>query len=351
MSAKDHTAIRSYSVTGTDSKTILNNALSILRPHLPVSLPLYRRLQFGRFFNATTLLSNLSLDSTSPGHSNDPSTWLIAFVDRSCRPETEVYIAASWEVPDTKESDQSVAKDLLRNLVQTMKDLPIPTSIHEDLTNGETKSSENLATDHAGLSIKDYGGHAADPNIMLWGATHEKTVHIMKELGVLSFKYKSGLIPNYTFVWDVDTLPAARGLPEGLRWGQLSPEHFELVKSRTQIPRQDRTMAILPNLGIFPQDSDSPISWAFVGLDSSLTTLHVESEYRGKGLAKTITTKLFKEKMDIFWEDGVKRWSHGYVIAGNAESEGMCRSLGGKSDWDVYWLRVDLAALEAETLP
>lgn len=60
--------------------------------------------------------------------------------------------------------------------------------------------------------------------------------------------------------------------------------------------------------------------------------------------------------MDIFWEGersepnspgspggpGRPRLAHGYVIAGNEESEGMCRSLGGRRGWDVYWLRVDL---------
>ena len=62
-------------------------------------------------------------------------------------------------------------------------------------------------------------------------------------------------------------------------------------------------------------------------------------------MAKAITTKLFQEKMGMFSEHGVHRLAHGHVIVGNRESEGMCRSLGGKSDWEVVWLRVDLSLI------
>jgi len=71
--------------------------------------------------------------------------------------------------------------------------------------------------------------------------------------------------------------------------------------------------------------------------------LHVEEAWRDRGLAKAITTKLFREKMDRFWEEGVEQLGHGYVIVGNKASEGMCRSLGGRSEWQCYWLRIDLS--------
>jgi len=113
-------------------------------------------------------------------------------------------------------------------------------------------------------------------------------------------------------------------------------------------------MAVLPSLAIYPgkpgkvghDDTEAPVAWAFVGLDGSLTTLHVEPEYRGQGLAKALTTKLFRECMDGFWEEAYRtKLAHGYVIAGNEASEGMCRSLGGRSEWECYWVRVDLGGL------
>ncbi|KAF2772062.1 hypothetical protein EJ03DRAFT_267297 [Teratosphaeria nubilosa] len=195
--------------------------------------------------------------------------------------------------------------------------------------------------DSVGYSRNDYAGHASNPDIMLWGAIHERTVPILQELGVLSTDFKTGLVPNSTFVFKVDHLPQVRPLPAGLKWSTVEPKDFALVRSRTQIPRQERTMAVLPSLAIRTEESE-PVAWAFVGLDGSLTTLHVESEWRGRGLAKAIATKLFREKMHSFWEAEVEKISHGYVVSGNEASEATCRSLGGRCGWQSYWLRVDL---------
>jgi ribosomal protein S18 acetylase RimI-like enzyme len=334
--------INSYNLTTPNATTTIKSAKSILKPHLPLSLPLYRRLQFGRFFAATTILTNLNLNTNTQPPPDSP--WLLAFVDRSCRPETEVWFFGSWEA-QTQTSipaeTQAAIDELLTNLVQSMKGLGLPTSIHQDLLDAQAAEQLQLEKDHGGFSRNDYGGHAADPNVMLWGAVHEKTVPMPDRLGFLTRRFKAGLVPNYNFIWDVDSLAPVKDLPSGLHWGELTKENFSVVRSRTQIPRQDRTLAVLPNLGLFTE-SGQLVSWAFVGLDASLTTLHVEPEWRGKGLAKALTTKLFWEKMDLFWEDGMKKLAHGYVIVGNKESEGMCRSLGGKSDWEVYWLRLDL---------
>jgi len=319
---------------------------------------LYRRLQAGRFFDASVLLTNLDLGSHSNGETstsnntivkdhdrNSDEPYLLAFVDRSCRPETEVYLFASWEVdsspPITEQQD--TIDSLIHNLVKSIRNLSLPKSIHPPSATSETNST----TDHLGHSRADYGGHAANPDIMLWGAIHALTVPILTRLNYISPAFKTSLVPNHSFIWDVSTLPLLheQDLPPGLSWGSLTPEHFALVRSRTQIPRQDRTLSVLPNLAIFEEATGEPVGWAFVGLDGSLTTLHTEAAWRGKGLAKMLTTKLFKEQMDKFWEEGVARLAHGYVIDGNKESEGMCTSLGGVSGWQVYWLRVDLGGV------
>jgi GNAT superfamily N-acetyltransferase len=338
--------IHKHHLTGKESKQTIKHGLDVLRPHLPVCLPLYRRLQFGRFFDATVLLTNISdLERRYPEQDSLPEHWLLAFVDRSCRPETEVWLYASWEDGPTTANLSVETDELLHSLLRAMKDLGAPPSIHGNPTG--TSSNGATDTDSAGLSRSDYGGHAADPNVMLWGSIHERTVRLLQDLGVLTTRFKAAIVPNHCFIWQVDSMKRydQRALPAGLKWGELQREHFELVRSRTAIPRQDRTLAVLANLGIF-HEKDEPVSWAFVGLDSSLTTLHVEPEYRGQGLAKAITTKLFREKMDLFWEDGHSRQAHGYVIDGNKESEGMCRSLGGSSRWQVYWLRVDLQLVQ-----
>lgn len=169
----------------------------------------------------------------------------------------------------------------------------------------------------------------------------------------------AGLVPNHEYIFNLDEPPLSDllsrddrdDLPEGLHWGELQYKHFALVRSRTQIPRQDRTLVSLPNVGIFPthttgEDPDpDPVAWAFVGLDGSLSTLQVEPEWRGKGLAKKITVKLFREKMGVFWEEGLPRLAHDYVIKGNVASVGVSNSMGGRSEWDSYWLRVALGGI------
>ncbi|KAK5172138.1 uncharacterized protein LTR77_003776 [Saxophila tyrrhenica] len=345
--------IHSYSLTSDDSQQTINAALNILRPHIPVSLPLYRRLQFGRFFDATALLTNLNLDgqpNSAPNgtpnritgkqeHNPQNDPWLLAFVDRSCRPETEVWLSASWDSqPSPPMPDQEPAIDaLMTSLLQTLASLLIPPSIH-----APAEAPANGTKDSVGLTHSDYATHASDPRIMLWGAIHAYTVPVLTRLGHLPRRFETSVMPNHCFIFDVPTLPAyeKRSLTPGLRWGKLGRQHFPLVRSRTQIPRQDRTLAVLPNLAIF--EGDVPVAWAFIGLDASLSTLHVEEPYRGQGLAKALTTKLFREEMGRFWKDGGENLAHGYVIDGNKQSEGMCRSLGGKSGWWVYWLRVEL---------
>ncbi|KAK3719044.1 hypothetical protein LTR37_004608 [Vermiconidia calcicola] len=351
--------IQTYPLTGPDSTQTVKIALDILKPHLPVSLPIYRRLQFGRFFEATVLVTNLPLRppgrddvvSTDQPNAHKDEPYFIAFVDRSCRPETEVWFFGSWETQAISSTHEKHIDSILTAFVHSLKSLSMPTSIHQDVLNAEIeKLKQDAQKDSAGISRSDYGGHMLDPDIMLWGAVHERTFPILEQLGYLSKKaHMAGAVPNHTFVWDVDKdlkgVQELEPLPQGLEWSELKAEHFPLVRSRTQIPRQDRTLAVLPNLGIFDTNTQQPVSWAFVGLDSSLTSLHVEPEWRGKGLAKAITTKLFREKMALFWEDEMKRLAYGYVIVGNRASEGMCRSLGGKSEWEVYWLRVDLGTV------
>jgi ribosomal protein S18 acetylase RimI-like enzyme len=150
----------------------------------------------------------------------------------------------------------------------------------------------------------------------------------------------------------------APSLAPGLKYSKVDPKDFELVKSRTQIPRQDRTLRKLPSVAIYPADTSSttpqPIAWGFLGLDASLTTLHVESAYRGHGLAKSLSLKLFSEEMKTYYqhdptatENGTPveaRYAHADVATDNKASQGVCESLGGKCYFEVFWIRVDLLA-------
>ena len=116
---------------------------------------------------------------------------------------------------------------------------------------------------------------------------------------------------------------------------------MELVKSRTQIPRQEKTLRLLPNLAIYPKTSATPIAWSFLGLDASLSSLHVEPDYRGRGLAKGLAAKLFVDGLDAYGKDD--RWAHADVATDNTASNRVCKALQGEWSFHVYWVRVDVS--------
>lgn len=322
--------------------------LSFLRPHLPVALPLYRRLQPGRFFETTVLISNLS--SFENRSEREATQWVLAFIERSSRPETEVWMYGSWEShsPLSSDKDEEITEreDLLRALLLRVKELPVQKSIHQ--AEGDGDDDDQKQTDFSGTSRGEYIAHMADENIMLFGAIHSSTAELLERMGVVKNVFGEGaaLVSNHTYVFTRAGLPESRlELPEGLRWGELRREHFGLVRSRTVIPRQEKTLAVLRNLAIFDERTGMPIAWAFIQLDGSLSTLHVEEDWRGRGLAKMIVIKLFEEKMSELWEDDVEEWAHGYVIEGNKASCGVCEAVGGRREWNAFWVRIDLGAV------
>lgn len=340
--------IHSHSLAGPNGTETVSQALEILRPFLPVSLHIYRRLQIGRFFQETVLLTNLpSLHlPSSSGHDEEEEEWYLAFLDRTSRPETQFWIFGSWEANSSSPttSQKSFRDDLIKALLQKIKTLPLPESHHQEFLDAEAarssfKNNDADEKDSFGRSRSQYTSHIHNDSIILLGAVHEKTAESIFRMGLNEWERES----NHTYIFSSlpDSLPETRNLPEGLHWGQLQYSDFTLVRSRTQIPRQSKTLAILPHLAILTRDN-TPVAWAFVGIDGSLTTLHVEAEYRGQGLARAITVKLFKEKMEHLWEHGVEKMAHGYVMVGNDASSAVCTGLGGTTSWKVYWLRVDL---------
>ncbi|WPH02524.1 Hypothetical protein R9X50_00538900 [Acrodontium crateriforme] len=346
--------INIYDLTAQDTSSIIARALQTLKPRLPTSIALYRRLQFGRFLPTTRLLTNLVLSDPDAGTDADSRSewddaWVLAFVDRSCRPETEAWVYASWEdeVELSSESEQTQTQmqdALILALIRAVQNLN-PTPKATEALRKVTSDNLSNGTDAAGYSRADYAGHMSNANVMLWGAVHERTSQVLRRVSALAEQFASVMAKNFSFVWIVDEMAEPKALPEEMRWGELERRHLGLVRSRTQIPRQEGTLAVLPNQAIFTSTGEEPIAWAFAGLDGSLTSLHVEEPYRGKGLAKSLTTKLFRDKMECFWEDGVVRQAHGYVTVGNVASQRMCEGLGGKSDWECYWLRVDLGKI------
>lgn len=345
-----------HALTSISGEQARQAALTHLRDaHCRPVISLACRLRFGRFHESSYLITNLPSDSRGRRDGDDdidseshPRSlpWLYAFVDRAARPETELWLFGSWEAAtdDPSPAERGEIQRLLRGLMRAIVGLGLPASIHaERVESAAARGDAQGGADTTSQRQRDYVGHARNADVMLWGAVHERTARVLKGMGVLPARFASMEVPYVTFVFDLAALPPLRDLPEGLRWGQLRQEHIGLVRSRTQIPRQDRTLAVLPSVTVFPERAgDAPVAWVFAGLDASLTTLHVEPQYRGRGVAKAVTIKLFGEQMGRYFIDGAERVAHAHVAEGNEASIRVCESLGGKPSWGVCWLRIDL---------
>ena len=364
------TLIKAYSLSDpASSNPILSQVLEHLRQpaYFKTALALYRRLQFGRFLDSSYLYTNLQLESPgSLGTTTYKEPWFYAFIDRRCRPETEVWIFGSWEVetqhhihtsssngtaneqPSSNDTTATLkveqVRTLLLALIHTLQSETPPPSIHPDEA-VLTAQSQIATKDLSRRNTQNSAAALTNPATMLWGAVHASTTAHLQALGVAA-THLLPVMPNHTFVFPISALPASTPLPPTLRWGTVQQQHFPLVRSRTEIARQDFTLSRLPNLAIFPVEpaDAAPVAWAFVGLDGSLTTLHTEASHRRMGLAMALTAKLFREKMDFFWEEGVERLALGNVAVGNEASASMCRRLGGEDIGQVFWVRVDLNA-------
>ncbi|KAI3342808.1 hypothetical protein F4824DRAFT_120496 [Ustulina deusta] len=147
------------------------------------------------------------------------------------------------------------------------------------------------------------------------------------------------------WVFEVGQLPDV-GLPDVLGddgrrwvWDVVRREDIAFTISRTQIPRRERTMKLLPSTALYLDDG-TPIAWAFLGPDSSLSSLHCEEPYRGRGIAKALAAKVLREHLTDYSDDACYGWAD--VAPDNIQSQGVCRSLKGQARWQISWSRLNL---------
>jgi hypothetical protein len=204
--------------------------------------------------------------------------------------------------------------------------------------------------------------HRYDPNLLLIGALHRMGARILNEHGLLSSVHPGLNSPYLKYIFERDSAALSAvsdDLPSDLRWATVREQDFELVQSRTAIPRVPSVLRFMPSVAIFPAHPDSaamkddlPIAWGFLNQDGSLSSLHVEEGWRGRGLAKKVAARLFRkvlpEAFDISGEFG-GGYGHADVAPSNVASRAVCESIGGTSSPEriVYWLRVDLEKAKA----
>lgn len=285
-----------------------------------------------------------------------PQCWAAAYIDRSMRPETELWIFTTGEIPGhyappdkKKEEFCKECRKAVLSLIGYMGSLPIP-PLHP-----ENQGAMELARQHekehpqTGPEARYppgpglYMRHLLIPTVVTLGGCHKEVVKILAEVGILCKELPGHEADLNKFWFKVSDLPQTRDLPEELRWGEMRESDLEIVKARTSIPRTTRTLLSLKNVGVFEKASDKLVAWTFLGLDGSLTTLHTEPEWRGRGIAKAVAVKIFKEHAPgLAVDDAQNAWAHADVYLGNVQSESVCRSLGGKASVKILWVRIEI---------
>lgn len=171
-----------------------------LNPCLPTCIALYRRVQFGNFTSTSRLFSSVDLAGLKR-RNTDCDPWIIAFVDRSRRPETEVWVAASWE-HSTPAGDSWVrqAEALVKALIQEIGKL----NVSDENATAAASPGHNLTSAGSGAVDRDhYQRHMDSKGVVLFGAVHESTVKILEKLGFLDPEFVGSDIPYRKYIFDL----------------------------------------------------------------------------------------------------------------------------------------------------
>ncbi|KAH7060571.1 hypothetical protein B0J12DRAFT_649330 [Macrophomina phaseolina] len=374
--------------TDTAKETLLPH----LRPHLPYAVTVYRRIQFGHLSSHAHILATIATDAAVRDPSS-PSTYTpsiascfaAAYVDRSRRPETECWLYLPHDHPSHRASTSTSTSTSASTPLCTCTSTHLPSLLaHIATLPYPPLSLAHLADIHASVNAPAFAATAARyhthtsapaaryledlerPDLLKVGAMHAGGVGVARGRGWLDGDGVGGGFAYRKYIFlrrgaEDDGEGWVPALPKGLRWGRIaSDEEIALVRSRTAIPKTHATLRVLPSVAVFPErgraegekvedeEAQMPVAWAFLAVDGSLSTLHVEPEYRGKGLAKAMGRKLFRDGLVAFGDelDGL---AHADVALENKESNGVCKSLGGIDEgWHVYWVRIDLERVKAQ---
>lgn len=279
-----------------------------------------------------------------------PKCWAAAYLDRSMRPETELWIFSAGEQPGhTSNGFCEECKKAVLSILDHLSSLSTPPMRPDNLPALELAyqhEEEYPAPGPDGTyphSPGMYMRHLLLPKVILVGACHADIVRICRDAALIRRDFPGGGSELNKFVFKLSDLPTTRELPKGLKWGEMREQDIDTVKARTEIPRSTKTLLSLKSVGVFREEDDKPVAWTFLGVDGSLTTLHTESEYRGLGIAKAVAAKIFRDYAHgLAIDDEGNAWCHADVYMGNVQSEIVCRSLGGRALWKNYWVRIDL---------
>jgi hypothetical protein len=173
--------------------------LETLSQHLPYSLPTLRRLQFMQTSRDKTENSHVLSVFDEEGSGQN---FLVASVDLSRCPETEIWIYSSIENPHSP-GDEAVCEQQILAFFARVREIE-----------------------------RTYQGRRETPGIVLVATLHEKILTLLERRSMVKTKTEE----HFKFIFKKENLPLARKLPDGLSWSSVKESDIPLVLSRTPIP-------------------------------------------------------------------------------------------------------------------
>ncbi|KAI1134534.1 hypothetical protein F5Y05DRAFT_422160 [Hypoxylon sp. FL0543] len=305
--------------------------------HLPHALPLLRRLRFTRFPGGITAHTRILFagapGTDGPGDATPRTPFAAAYLDFSRGPETEIWLYSSLERrPDALAAAASRSS---------------PSEAEKEGEGDEKEEEEEEEEEEAARCARRvlaevkrqrdaYSPERAALSTILAGTLSETLRLALLNQGVVFAQVDA----FDKWMFRLDDLPDVPSpLAPGMRWRAFRREDIPLMLSRTNIKRTERTIVLLRSMAVYRDDGTTPVAWALLGPDSSLSGLHCEEEYRGKGFAKAVAVKILRDHLKDYDDDG-RCWAD--VAPDNPKSQAVCRSLGGKVAWAASWSRIDL---------
>ena len=353
-----------------------------LTPLLPSTLPLVRRIQFHFQSPHAHVLSTFPAPKFTDGLPQIQPTatlgpFAAAYVDRSRAPETECWIFSTLEsrpaLPTDLEHDDLAISQVFALLVHIAQLSPAPAlsrsprillgAIHsriaQILMDGDSPLQGGIPVGSGPDGYKPFHRGREDMKSVVKGHSvpFRKFLFTPAEIKRIQSTAVGADIRDKVMEETLEALD--------LEWDEVREEKgdFEAVIDATPIPREKRTLRLLPNVALRRKMSHGEdsigrggeiVAWAFLGVDGSLTSLHIAPELRRKGLGKAVSERLFALLRGIEGEGERKVgkgfravgkgevWCHSDVAVGNPSGVGVARSLGGCDGWYCYWCWVDL---------
>lgn len=393
------------SITADKIPLFLRNKL---HPLLPYSLPLYRRCQFFLYQlslerhtaesvskssgpelwialsqlasdtdNAPTddwldswLVQAQPLSRTNRGDDGPSMDWLSCHIDLHEPGQTQVWTFGSWEATVTP-VPMSSSTSATTPIIPSAQQVSLGRALFHHLRTNHTPYLPMTPSEQY-LTMKASGKIVSSPykrSKILFGAIAETSWWLLDDDVVRSTPKASDSRsiatatsrsdkPFLKYILPLATTPTTlKSLPRDLTIRPLPQAALQTVLDRSAIPRTLELLLSLPTIGIFPSSStnEAAISWGILAKDASLSSLHTEPEYRGRGLAEVVSWELVRVTKDRFrsdWldvevgerkaqSDGVG-YAHIDVSPDNMASRRVFEKMGAKVGWKVGWIEVDV---------